>query len=311
MGKIKLLSVLGMIILILTGCLSESDRAERVLQKHLKERYGEEFVIYGMGKRAGNVRRWYEAAVVYPKSYIGTRKENDSYYWGKGFVELNNGMKGGDTYGGVLLNESANEFYGKKLKELFGENYLAVIDVKGAYSYRDFEEEMKKRKKSYDRNPEGIYSPISGGIYIFGRVENDEEREWYRKQIYEFIQFMKETGTFEYVDLDILIVDERALISNPKKLLENFPKNLSENDRRKKKREMMKAGDKEFADMSKKEILNKINSINKAEYRNRFFGGLLYVKVYSPKYIKAQKLDNREEKEYDTINNIKFDLETW
>ncbi|WP_197730049.1 hypothetical protein [Fusobacterium ulcerans] len=311
MGKIKLLCVLGMIILILTGCLSESDRAERVLQKHLKERYGEEFVIYGMGKRAGNVRRWYEAAVVYPKSYIGTRKENDSYYWGKGFVELNNGMKGGDTYGGVLLNESANEFYGKKLKELFGENYLAVIDVKGAYSYRDFEEEMKKRKKSYDRNPEGIYSPISGGIYIFGRVENDEEREWYRKQIYEFIQFMKETGTFEYVDLDILIVDERALISNPKKLLENFPKNLSENDRRKKKREMMKAGDKEFADMSKKEILNKINSINKAEYRNRFFGGLLYVKVYSPKYIKAQKLDNREEKEYDTINNIKFDWETW
>lgn len=311
MKKVKIISILGMLILILTGCLSESDRAERVLQKHLKDRYGEEFVIYGMGKRAGNVRRWYEAAVVYPKSYIGTRKENDSYYWGKGFVELNDGMKGGDTYGGVLLNESANEFYGKKLKELFGENYLAVIDVKGTYSYRDFEEEMKKRKKSYDRNPAGIYSPISGGIYIFGRVENDKDREWYRKQIYEFIQFMKETGTFEYVDLDILIVDERALISNPKKLLENFPKNLSENDRRKKKREMMKAGDKEFADMSKKEILNKINSINKAEYRNRFFGGLLYVKVYSPKYIKAQKLDNREEKEYDTINNIKFDWETW
>lgn len=311
MKKIKLLSILGMIILVLTGCLSESDRAERVLQKHLKDRYGEEFVIYGMGKRAGNIRRWYEAAVVYPKSYIGTRKENDSYYWGKGFVELNNGMKGGDTYGGVLLNESANEFYGKKLKELFGENYLAVVDVEGAYSYRDFEEEMKKRKKSYERNPEGIYSPISGGIYIFGRVENDEDREWYRKQIYEFIQFMKETGTFEYVDLDIIIVDERALIPNPKKLLENFPKNLSESDRRKKRREMMKAGDKEFASMTQKEILNKINSINKAEYRNRFFGGLLYVKVYSPKYIKAQKLDNREEKEYDTINSIKFDWETW
>ena len=86
MKKIKLLSVLGMVILLFAGCLSESDRAERVLQKHLKDRYGEEFVIYGMGKRAGNVRRWYEAAVVYPKSYIGTRKENDSYYWGKGFV---------------------------------------------------------------------------------------------------------------------------------------------------------------------------------------------------------------------------------
>ncbi|RHG32161.1 hypothetical protein DW261_14455 [Fusobacterium varium] len=122
---------------------------------------------------------------------------------------------------------------------------------------------------------------------------------------------MKETGTFEYVDLDIIIVDERALIPNPKKLLENFPKNLSESDRRKKRREMMKVGDKEFASMTQKEILDKINSINKADYRNQFFGGLLYVKVYSPKYIKAQKLGNREEKEYDTVNNIKFDWETW
>ena len=184
MKKIKLLSVLGMVILLFAGCLSESDRAERVLQKHLKERYGEEFVIYGMGKRAGNVRRWYEAAVVYPKSYIGTRKENDSYYWGKGFVELNDGMKGGDTYGGVLLNESANEFYGKKLKELFGENYLAVLDVGGYYEYTDFEKEMNKRKKSYEKSPNGMFPPISGGIYIFGRVENDKDREWYRKQIY-------------------------------------------------------------------------------------------------------------------------------
>ena len=57
---------------------------------------------------------------------------------------------------------------------------------------------------------------------------------------------MKETGTFEYVDLDIIFVDERALISNPKKLLENFPKGLSVEDKRELRRKMMKAGDKEF-----------------------------------------------------------------
>ena len=61
---------------------------------------------------------------------------------------------------------------------------------------------MKLTKEKGDR----LY--ISGGIYIFGRVENDEDREWYRKQIYEFIQFMKETGTFEYVDLNFTISDE-------------------------------------------------------------------------------------------------------
>ena len=300
-----------MLILILTGCLSESDRAERVLQKHLKARYGEEFVIFGMGKRAGNVRRWYEAAVIYPKSYIGTRKENDSYYWGKGFVELNNGMKGGDTYGGVLLNESANKFYGKKLKELFGENYLAVIDVGGYYESIDFEEEMKKRKKSYEESPNGVFPPISGGIYIFGRVENDEDREWYRKQIYEFIQFMKETGTFEYVDLGINIIDERELISNPRKLLENLSNNLPDDEWRKKKRELMKAGDEEFADMTQKEILNKINSINKAEYLEGRYGVLLYTKIYSLKYIKSRKFNDEEMKEYNKIEDIKFDWELW
>ena len=309
--KRKWFFIFGVIILILSIIFTKDYRAERVLQKHLKARYGEEFVIFGMGERAGNVRRWYEAAVVYPKSYIGTRKENDSYYWGKGFVELNNGMKGGDTYGGVLLNESANEFYGKKLKELFGENYLAVIDLDGYYEYTNFEKEMNRRKKSYEKSPNGVFSPISGGIYIFGRVENDKDREWYRKQIYEFIQFMKETGTFEYVDLDIIIVDERALISNPKKLLENFPKNLSENEKKRKKREMMKAGDKEFADMTQKEILNKINSINKAEYRKQFFGGLLYVKVYSQKYIKSRNFNDEEIKEYNKVEDIKFDWELW
>ena len=319
MKKIKLLSILGMIILVLTGCLSESDRAERVLQKHLKERYGEEFVIYGMGKRAGNVRRWYEAAVVYPKSYIGTRKENDSYYWGKGFVELNNGMKGGDTYGGVLLNESANEFYGKKLKELFGENYLAVIDVKGPYSNRDFEKEMESRRISLEKKLGGIPPEISGGIYIFGRVENDKDREWYRKQIYEFIQFMKETGTFEYVDLDIEVIDEKVLSENFKnnEILKN---NLLEN---RKSWEKDEKDTKNYRDTKKfflkeikvnnNEILKNINEINKSQIKKNsldwsYYNLLIYTKIYSLKYIKSNSLKGEKEKEYNKITDIEFDM---
>ena len=312
MKKIKLLSILGMIILILTGCLSESDRAERVLQKHLKERYGEEFVIYGMGKRAGNVRRWYEAAVVYPKSYIGTRKENDSYYWGKGFVELNNGMKGGDTYGGVLLNESANEFYGKKLKELFGENYLAVIDVDGYYEYTNFEKEMNRRKKSYEKSPNGVFSPISGGIYIFGRVENDKDREWYRKQIYEFIQFMKETGTFEYVNLNFTISDERIFsdkfFNNSKLQLDM--KKYGNYIEPKGRNQILNQTNKSYKNTNRKIILDRINNLNKSNIDNEFYGIYwLYTKVYSPKYIESQKLKNKIKKEYNNIFDIEFSVE--
>ena len=313
----KILVILSIAVLFIScGRKVTSEEAEEKIAQHMYERYGEEFevgyaMIDGYTKGDRDVT-WYEARVT-PIRYIGTPKYTDSYYRAVGTVMVKKKMfreEFGitrDTYSNVMLKESANEFYGKKLKELFGENYLSVLEVTGSYSdkSKNFEGSVKLTKEKGDR----LY--ISGGIYIFGRVENDEDREWYRKQIYEFIQFMKETGTFEYVDLDIIIIDERALISNPKKLLENFPKNLSESDQRKKRREMMKAGDKEFASMTQKEILNKINSINKAEYRNRFFGGLLYVKAYSPKYIKAQKLDNREEKEYDTINSIKFDWETW
>ncbi|WP_278571777.1 hypothetical protein [Fusobacterium ulcerans] len=320
MKKIKLLSILGMIILLFTGCLSEEDRAEKVLQKHLKERYGEEFVIYGMGKRAGNVRRWYEAAVVYPKSYIGTRKENDSYYWGKGFVELNNGMKGGDTYGGVLLNESANEFYGKKLKELFGENYLAVIDLDGYYKYTDFEKEIDRRKKSYEKSPNGVFSPISGGIYIFGRVESDKDREWYRKQIYEFIQFMKETGTFEYVDLGITVIDERELIdvTNSRKYIKDLPNNLDKETWRKERRRLMKKANDEFYELSKEKIKERINSLNKGKYDDSDYVNLLFIHIYSPKYIeskgwnKSSRAELHEEvKEYNVIEDINFKLEWW
>lgn len=301
-----------MLILILTGCLSESDRAERVLQKHLKDRYGEEFVIFGMGKRAGNVRRWYEAAVIYPKSYIGTRKENDSYYWGKGFVELNNGMKGGDTYGKVLLNESANEFYGKKLKELFGENYLAVIDVKGPYSHIDFEEEMESRRKSLETEIGGIPPEISGGIYIFGRVENDEDREWYRKQIYEFVQFMKETGTFEYVDLNFTISDERIFsdefYSNPKLQLDmkKFGNYIEPEGRK----IILNKTNKSYKNTDKKNILDRINSLNKGNIDNEFYGIYwLYSKIYSPKYIESHKLKNEIKKEYNSVFDIDFSVE--
>ena len=319
MKKIKLLSILGMIILVLTGCLSESDRAERVLQKHLKERYGEEFVIYGMGKRAGNVRRWYEAAVVYPKSYIGTRKENDSYYWGKGFVELNNGMKGGDTYGKVLLNESANEFYGKKLKELFGENYLAVIDVKGPYSNRDFEKEMESRRISLGKELGGIPPEIAGGIYIFGRVENDEDREWYRKQIYEFIQFMKETGTFEYVAIAINILDDRVLSKEfqenkeLKQELITLGKKLDKNNHelfRIKRRELIKKLPLKLEQEVKMEKINKTeikNSVKWSHYNN-----LLSLPLYSEKYIKANSLqDIRRISKFEKIEDVQFTYEDY
>ena len=310
-------SFLIIVILLFTGCGRVTEQqARQTLSLYLQERYGEEFDIGFGGRRGYTVGdrkvSWYEYEIT-PQSYKGTNKLYDKYYDCIGTVEVEKTFLGekltspGDSYALVLLKEQANKFYGKKLKELFGENVLPILEIDGLYfdKEKDFISNVELSKK----NKKALY--IEGGIYIFGRVENDEDREKYREEIYKFLSFMKETGTFEYVDLDIIVVDERALISNPKKLLENFPKGLSVEDKRELRRKMMKAGDKEFADMSQKEITEKINSINKGEYRKKFFGGLLYIKVYSPKYIKSQGFEDEEIREYDKVEDIKFDWETW
>ena len=311
--KYKNIAVILIISLFfLSGCVtSEEEKAYIELSRYLEKTYGEEFYVSPITHRQGRFGWYYEAYKVYPKSYTGTSKEYDNYYHGKGFVYPRENFRGGDTYGKVLLNESANEFYLPKLKELFGENVLPVLNVEGYYEKTDFQEEMARRREFYKEDPDGEFFPISGGIYIFGRVENDEDREKYREEIYKFLSFMKETGTFEYVDLDIIVIDDRELISNPRKLLENLSNDLSTDEWRKQRRILMKAGNKEFSDMSQEEISQKISLINKGEYLKEFYGGLLGIKVYSPKYIKSQGLDNREVREYNLITDVKFDWEMW
>ena len=284
-------------------------KAYKELDRYLKNKYGEEFVIDYMGRRKVNSREWYEAGIVFPKSYIGTPKENDTYYWGRGFAEIKPfGLDVGDNYGGVLLNESANEFYGKKLKELFGDNVLPVLNIRGEYKYTDFLKEYLREEKI-----------ISGGIYIFGRVETDEDREKYREEIYKFLSFMKETGTFEYVDLDIEVIDERILTdefqkskSLQEKLLVNRNKweneNISTEIYRATKKELLKN-----IEFNSSDIVKKLDNINKGKIKENslnwsYYNLLLYTKIYSSKYIESNFLNEEKIKNYDNVTDIEFDM---
>ena len=290
---------------------------ESILLRHLEKRYNKEFVIAYKGKRNIGISSWYEAEI-YPKELVGSPREKDKYYWAKGFVE--NG-KGGDTYGKVLLNESANNFYLPKLKELFGENVLPVLDLKGGYIEEDYVKEMELRNKLYKERLDGNFNPLSGGIYIFGRVESDEEREWYRKQIYEFVQFMKETGTFEYVDLGIVIWDERVL-SEEFRTNEDLRKailvarNIMDDDKEfiKERKRLMKQTDESMKKLTKEEKDKILNSYIKSDIygvgnRNDeifVYNKLLGMKIYSPKYIESQGLTHREKINYEKVEDVKF-----
>lgn len=282
----------------------------KVLLNHLEDKYHKEFVIAYSGERNDGISSWYEAEI-YPKEFIGTIKENDIYYWAKGFVEAG---EPGDTYGQVLLKESANKFYLPKLEELFGKNVLPVIEINDKFcKFTDFEKELEDLKKI------NAPMPISGGIYIFGRVENDEDREWYRKQIYEFVQFMKQTGTFEYVDLRIVISDEKVLsyqFQNDNELKDKIVKLRlnSKNDKLffKQRTELMKKID--INKVTKEEQQEILNSINKGNFIDGgfadFVGGnsIFYKKLYSPKYIESQNLDEELKVEYNNLDEMEF---TW
>ena len=323
----KVLVILSIAVLFIScGRKVTSEEAEEKIAQHMYERYGEEFevgyaMIDGYTKGDRDIT-WYEARVT-PIRYIGTPKYRDKYYKAVGTVMVKKKMfreEFGitrDTYSNVMLKESANEFYGKKLKELFGENYLSVLEVTGSYSdkSKNFEGSVKLTKEKGDR----LY--ISGGIYIFGRVENDEDREWYRKQIYEFIQFMKETGTFEYVDLGIIVWDERTLSNEfrENKELRNeiiTARNKYKDDKefikiRKKLMEQTNKSIKELTNKEKKNILdNYIRSQMYGENNNvdriLAYNELLGIKIYSPKYINSHGLHHREKLSYERIEDVKY-----
>ncbi len=306
-------SLLIVIVLIAFGLVkipsyfTSSERAYKELDNYLKNKYGEEFVINYMGLRSVNDKKWYEAGIVFPKSYIGTLKENDTYYWGKGFVDvIGLKLEPGDSYGKVLLNESANNFYLPKLKELFGENVLPVLDIKGGYDYTDFQKELQVRNKL-----------ISGGIYIFGRVENDEDREKYREEIYKFLSFMKETGTFEYVDLAFYILDERILTKGFEEvkplLVEKIEKcNNSQEFIEYRERILSQLND-EYNKMTSKQKQEKINNYSKSElreFRNYSYTG--YCSIYhtvlrSKKFLENEsRLSMYKKLEYDSKKDIKL-----
>ena len=294
-------------IIILSGLyFYMNPNPQKVIENHLKNKYKEEFIVEVLGKRD----KTYEA-IIFPKKYVGTPRENDSYYWGKGFAK---GRKGGDTYGLVLLNESTNEFFLPKLKELFGENVLPVLDMGPSYVKNNFKEEMEALKKAYKLYPTASFEPISGGIYIFGRVESDEDREWYRKQIYEFVQFMKETGTFEYVSLDINILDIRILKDE---LLTNKQVALELKDKRNKltRKEFFNYRNKLYENYPNKDksFKEKLSNFNKSELDENipeelYQSIIFYKRLRSPKYIESNSLD-KPKIEYNSLDEVTFDWE--
>ncbi|MGL5582625.1 MAG: hypothetical protein ACRDCE_16880 [Cetobacterium sp.] len=323
MKKLRNVFIIFLGLFLMTGCLKSEaeknqDRVNKILN-HMEKKYGEKF--YMSSPFGGRGKNDALRIMVKPERYRGTAKEYDDFYEDYAFIKTDG--KIGDAFGTVYLKEGAEEYFKPKLKELFGENVLIAIVLDGRYVFADFKEEMKRRSNVYNSNPIGNYSPLSGGIYIFGRVENEEDREHYRKQIYEFIQYLKAENMFDYVNLEILITEDRFL---GKAFNESKDKGIIENTKTAYKRyayigKVLSQYNEDFEETPqsyKDKILNSKIKTNMFEQIAKKGIILLGAQIYSPKYIISRgwnKTDRKElyeeVKEYDKVDEVKFFSESY
>lgn len=208
----KLIRILFLLILSL-GILScekfeqkRQEKAKTALKEGLYKKYGEEFKILDIRKGRLN------GETAYIMNITPTRfNENDSYYLTRGYVFPYDRYAIGSNYGMIYFLESGNKLYGERIEEIFGPNYICALAYDGGIDYINWEKEFAEQQKQYKEDPNGNFYPIRGGIYIFDRVQNDEDKERIREKIFTFVQYLKSIGNFEYTALWITIVDERVL----------------------------------------------------------------------------------------------------
>jgi len=305
MKKQTKLFFLLIIVLSFASCFEKATESEAriILEKHLEQRYGEPFYVGRMGRRSSrNDREWFEANIL-PLRHMNTPKERDRYYWSTGTARIvkkwyGEGLSPGDIYMAVRLNEDANDYFRPKLKEIFGDMVLPVLDinvhiVKGNGNFLETVEFASREGTTREQKGqgEGAGFDITGGIYIWGRIDDLEEKEVYREKIFEFIQYMISEKMFTHVNLAFYILDERSLA--PRFDREIGPELVRAREKIETadefiayRRVEMGRLDEDYDEMTENEKLKEINKFNKGWLVDTS-GGKINLNNYSVIYHKA------------------------
>ncbi|AZO94097.1 hypothetical protein [Halocella sp. SP3-1] len=254
------------------------------IEEHLYEKYGEEFVVTQIGTRTFGGKKYYQAKI-YPKSIIGTNKYGDEYYSATASIDiLSFGRldEPGDSYGRVIARKKALKYLTPKIKEIFGERVRLKpkityhtrnkYGVMVGYLTPDFD--MALRKSIED--PENNRLELDLDVYIFKRIENEEEKEERRKEIFELVQYLKEEGLFEYLEMRIFFIDERVLAPSYTKVAKEIYSSCKVKEQvdgqkgravklppLELREKVSKVLQKEIDKMSEKELLTNMNKIRK------------------------------------------------
>ena len=219
--KVLFLMLCLFTLLSITACGKPSEeQVRKKMEQHLYEKYGEEFVVDRIGKRSANKQEFYEGRI-YPKSIIGTEREDDSYYYGSASIDINSfgrlDKEAGDSYSFINRNDDVEKYLLPKVKELFGERIRLKVDVKhevtgdGSWWAGYKSSSLQEMREDIEKEPDRTRIVLTLYLYIFDRIDNEREKEERRKQIFEFIQYLKVEGLFEYLEMGVIFIDERVL----------------------------------------------------------------------------------------------------
>ena len=299
------------------------------IKKHLRKKYGEEFLVDRIGTRKSDDQVFYQARI-YPKSIVGTNKEWDDYYYASASVnKLSFGRLGGvgDSYELVNLKLGIEDSLEPRVKKLFGKKILMKIEAhykkrepgnKHFWGYKV--ESYEKAKKLIAKDPKNRMIELDLDLYVFNRIEDEEEKEKRRKDIFKFVQYLKQKRLFEFLELGVIFMDERVLAPSyddleheiedtykVKKEIEGETVSLPPMKLRKK---MSRQLQKEIDEMSEEELLGNIKKINKSELGIDGIGEYLeqyFIRICSIKMMKIQPYgEYEEEKEKGRLEEHKY-----
>jgi hypothetical protein len=160
-------------------------------------------------------------------------------------------------------------------------------------------------------------------VYVFDRIEDKAEKEKRRKDIFEFVQYLKEESLFECLEMGVIFIDERVLADS----YDKYDRKVYYSDKEKKvvqgervelppmklRKEMSKELQQEVNEMNDKELLANMKKIKKEElsYRGiREYNGQYQSWVYSigmlkEKYKSSITEEDRNRK-YNELTDVKL-----
>ena len=161
-------------------------------------------------------------------------------------------------------------------------------------------------------------------VYVFNRIEDEQEKEERREDIFEFVQYLKGEGLFEYLEMRVVFVDERVLAPS----YDDFERKVRRSDKveveieeedttvelplEELREEMSEELQEEIGEMSEEELLETMRDIRKDElnYDDLSRWNSHYLTwIYSPKMIKERYTSSYDEdtaRDYNEINDIRI-----